>query len=176
MTTEQAWLAATGTLAIGVALVAVALAVRASRRAARAEASVDTLVERLEVLESAVPPAATTPTATSTATGPAEPAPGAFVITRLDESERPDVPVARDIDGRLFADIVARETVVKAASWTHGLRRALSADNRHRIRLEVRREIRRAGRDRRAETKQALREYRARERAGHDGGVREDVA
>ncbi len=172
MTTEQAWLAATGTLAIGVALVAVALAVRASRRAARAEASVATLVERLEVLESGVPPATTTHTATRRA----DPAPGAFVITRLDESERPDVPVARDIDGRLFADIVARETVVKAASWTHGLRRALSADNRHRIRLEVRREIRRAGRDRRAETKQALREYRARERAGHDGGVREDVA
>lgn len=172
MTTEQAWLAATGTLAIGVALVAVALAVRASRRAARAEASVATLVERLEVLESAVPPTTTAPTAPQVD----DPAPGAYVITRLDESERPDVPVARDIDGRLFADIVARETVVKAASWTHGLRRALSADNRHRIRLEVRREIRRAGRDRRAETKQALREYRARERAGHDGGVREDVA
>ena len=175
MTTEQAWLAATGALAIGVALVAVVLAVRASRRAARAEASIATLVARLEVLESrAAPPAS--------ARLP-EPAPGAFVITRLDESERPDVPVARDIDGRLFADIVARETVVKAASWTHGLRRALSADNRNRIRFEVRREIRRAGRDRRAETKQALREYRARERAAtaghevrHDGGAREDVA
>jgi hypothetical protein len=168
VTTEQAWLAATGALAIGVALVAVAQAVRASRRAARAEAIVATLAERLQVLESQAAPA--------TSDGPTDPASGAFVITRLDESERPDVPVARDIDGRLFADIVARETVVRAASWTHGLLRALSADNRHRIRLEVRREIRRAGRDRRAETKQALREYRARERAGHRGGVREDVA
>lgn len=179
MTTEQAWLAATGALAIGVALVAVLLAVRASRRAARAEEAVATLAERLEVLESLAAPVA------SPAASPRVPdaAPGAFVITRLDEPERPDVPVARDIDGRLFADIVARETVVKAASWTHGLRRALSADNRNRIRFEVRREIRRAGRDRRAETKQALREYRARERAAtrdhdgrNDGGAREDVA
>lgn len=175
MTTEQAWLAATGALAIGVALVAVVLAVRASRRAGRAEAFATTLLERLEVLESAAAPVTTARAA--------DPDASAFVITRLDEPERPDVPVARDIDGRLFADIVARETVVKAASWTHGLRRALSADNRNRIRFEVRREIRRAARDRRAETKQALREYRARERAattghgvGHDAGVREDVA
>lgn len=171
MTTEQVWLAATGALTTGVALVAVVLAVRASRRAARAEASLATLVERLEVLES--------PAAQDTTPPAVDPSSSAFVITRLDEAERADVPVARDIDGRLFADIVARETVVKAASWTHGLRRALSAGNRNRIRFEVRREIRRAGRDRRAETKQALREYRARERAaadGHDVEAREDVA
>lgn len=175
VTTEQALLAATGALATGVALVAVVLAARASRRAARAEAFIATLVDRLELLER--------PAAPTSSPGVADPAPSAFVITQLEESGRPEVPVARDIDGRLFADIVARETVVKAASWTHGLRRALSADNRNRIRFEVRREIRRAGRDRRAETKQALREYRARERAarrgydaGHDGGAREDVA
>jgi len=76
-----------------------------------------------------------------------------------------------------FWMLVARESVVKAASWTHGLRRALSAESRNRIRFEVRRETRRAGRDRRAEAKQALREFRARERAAHVAdAVGEDVA
>ena len=82
------------------------------------------------------------------------------------------VPVAQPIDGRLFTDIVARETVVKAAGWTHGLRRALAPESRNRIRFAVRQETRRAGRARRAEVKQALREFRARERAT----VQEDVA
>jgi hypothetical protein len=101
------------------------------------------------------------------------------VITRLDAGHRAaeQVPVAVDIDGRLFADIVARETVVKAASWTAGLRRALSPESRNRIRFQVRQETRRAGRERRAETRQALREFRARERAAAGRTeVGEDVA
>ncbi len=170
MTTEQAWLAATGALVIGLALVAVVVAVRAQRRAARADGLVASLAERVAVLEERgtdVRPPAT------------DAGPSTYVITQLNGPERADVPVARDIDGRLFADIVARETVVKAASWTHGLRRALSPENRNRIRFEVRQEVRRTGRARRAETKQALREYRARERAASAGdrvAAGEDVA
>ena len=103
----------------------------------------------------------------------------AYVITRLD-ADRVAEPVraAAPVDGRLFADIVARETVVKAASWTAGLRRALSPESRNRIRFHVRQETRQAGRERRAETKQALREFRARERAAgaHRAGAGEDVA
>jgi hypothetical protein len=170
VTTEQASLAATGALAIALALVAVLLAVRAQRRAARAEARVVALAERLAALESPAPEAEGERVV---------PAPSAFVITRMDGPEPGRVPVARPIEGRLFADIVARETVVKAASWTHGLRRALSSESRNRIRFEVRRETKRAGRARRTETKQALREYRARERAvtgGHRAEAGEDVA
>jgi hypothetical protein len=170
VTTEQAWLAATGALVIGLALVAVVVAVRAQRRAAGADGLVASLAERVAALEErgtdVRPPAA-------------DAGPSTYVITQLDRPERADVPVARDIDGRLFADIVARETVVKAASWTHGLRRALSPENRNRIRFEVRQEVRRTGRARRAETKQALREYRARERAASAGDrveAGEDVA
>ena len=110
----------------------------------------------------------------------------AFVITQVGtpargrRAARAPVPVARPIDGRLFTDIVARETVVKAAGWTHGLRRALSPETRNRIRFEVRQETRRAGRGRRAEMKQALREFRARERAAArddgPGSFGEDVA
>lgn len=158
------------------ALVALVLALLAHRRASRAESLLADVVERVAVLASPVvdaPRPVVEDAHVST-----------FVITGMggDEDPAAEVPVAREIDGRLFADIVAREAVVKAASWTHGLRRALSAENRNRIRFQVRQETRRAGRDRRAETKQALREYRARERsaARHRAEVgvesREDVA
>ena len=173
MTTEQVWLGAFCAAATTLALVALLLALRARRRARRAESLVATLAGRIDLLESA---GAVSPTP---ATGFREPDADAdaktYVITRLD----PDAgPPARPIDGRLFADIVARETVVKAASWTAGLRRALAPETRNRIRFHVRQETKQAGRERRAETKQALREFRARERAAgsHRPGAGEDVA
>ncbi|MGF9761046.1 hypothetical protein AAII07_38250 [Microvirga sp. 0TCS3.31] len=172
MTAEQMVLGAAG----AVAFVALVVALLAHRRARRAEALVASLSERVGVPPAPaaqVPPVAASDTA-------------AFVITEVGrprEEKAPPaapVPVARPIDGRLFTDIVARETVVRAAGWTHGLRRALSPETRNRIRFEVRQETRRAGRGRRAEMKQALREFRARERAAArddgPGSFGEDVA
>lgn len=178
MTTEQVGLAAAG----AVALVALAVALRAHLRARRAEALAASLSERVALLSAPASPASP-----ASPSADAAPDPGTstadFVITRLgsevqdpvdgvDPATGGRVPVARPIDGRLFTDIVARETVVKAAGWTHGLRRALAPESRNRIRFAVRQETRRAGRERRAEIKQALREFRARERAA----VQEDVA
>lgn len=175
MTTEQVGLAAAG----AVALVALVIAVLAHRRARRAESLASSLAaalsERVDLSTPATPAAQAPPVADSDTAD--------FVITHVGEPGRQlgtdehsgaaaAVPVARPIDGRLFTDIVARETVVKAAGWTHGLRRALSPESRNRIRFAVRQETRRAGRERRAEMKQALREFRARERAT----VQEDVA
>lgn len=165
MTTEQVWLAAACALATAVALVALLLAARALRRAARSEAHAAVLAERIAVLESPTPDSPV-----------ADDEVGTFVITHLGSDAPRETAVAHPIDGRLFADIVARETVVKAASWTHGLRRALSAESRNRIRFQVRQETRRAGRERKAELKQALREHRARERDAFGSGVGEDVA
>lgn len=84
-----------------------------------------------------------------------------FVITHLGESDpaAAEQEVPGRIEGRLFADIVAREILVKGASWTYGVGRALSAENRNRLRFEVRRETRRATRRRRADVKEALRQY-----------------
>ena len=167
MTNEQVGLAAAG----AVALVALAVALLAHRRARRAESLASSLVERVALLST---PAAQSPPVADSGTT-------AFLITQVGEPDEESdeergaaaaVPVARPIDGRLFTDIVARETVVKAAGWTHGLRRALSTETRNRIRFAVRQETKAAGRERRAEMKQALREFRARERAA----VREDVA
>ena len=166
MTNEQVGLAAAG----AVALVALAVALLAHRRARRAESLASSLAERVALLST---PAAQAPPVTDTSTA-------AFVITQVGAEEHADpvaaVPVARPIDGRLFTDIVARETVVKAAGWTHGLRRALSPETRNRIRFAMRQETKAAGRERRAEMKQALREFRARERAAVRGNVGEDVA
>ena len=175
MTTEQVWTGAAAVLGLLVlaVLVALSLALLALRRARRAESSLAALSVRVGALES-LAVAAPRPVVDE------EPV-GTYVITGMQSAGAPTqdtaaVPVAQPIDGRLFADIVARESVVKAASWTHGLRRALSAESRNRIRFEVRRETRRAGRERRAETKQALREFRARERALLADPAGEDVA
>lgn len=92
-----------------------------------------------------------------------------FVITQLGEPEAELVP-APHIDTTLFADIVLRETVVKAASFAHGLRRALAPETRHRIRYEMGREVKRARKQRRADTRRAVREWQARQRAGLDEG------
>lgn len=178
MSSEQVLLVAAGV----VALVALLLALRAHRRALRAEAAAAALVRRLDLLES---PVTDLPAASR---GADAGAPATFVITSLDDAAPPtdqppagapaqaQVPLARPIDGRLFADIVARETVVTAASWGHGVRRALSPESRNRIRFHVRQETRRAGRERRAEMKQALREFRAREREAARAPLGEDVA
>ena len=175
MTTEQVWLGAFCAAATTLALVALLLALRARRRARRAESLVATLAGRIDVLESAGAVSSTSATGSREPDADADADAKTYVITRLD----PDAgPPARPIDGRLFADIVARETVVKAASWTAGLRRALAPETRNRIRFHVRQETKQAGRERRAETKQALREFRARERAAgsHRSGAGEDVA
>ena len=56
--------------------------------------------------------------------------------------------------------------MVKAASLAHGVRRALAPETRNRIRFEVRREIRRARKQRRADLREARRDWEARQRAG----------
>jgi hypothetical protein len=85
-----------------------------------------------------------------------------FVITRLGE---PDAEPPTTMEARLFADVVVRESVVKVASWAYGVRRGLSPANRNRIWFEMRREVKRARKERKVEEREAIREYRARRRA-----------
>lgn len=170
MTIEQGWLAITG----AIALVALLLSVAAWRRAARADARAQAYAERLALLQM---PVASAPAPVSDGLDRAT-----YVITHLDEDR--DAPAsqpvpAQRLEGRLFADIVARESVVKAVSWTHGVRRALAPETRNRIRFQMRQETKRAGRERKAEMKVALREHRARSRAAAadvSTALREDVA
>lgn len=85
-----------------------------------------------------------------------------YVITDLGEQESPDRAPAPRLEAPLFADLVLRETVVQAASLVHGLRRALAAESRNRIRFEMRREVRASRKRRRREMKG----YAQRARAG----------
>lgn len=90
-----------------------------------------------------------------------------YTITDLGASARPAVEPPR-VDQALFADLVLRETVVKAASLAHGVRRALGAESRNRIRFEVRREVRRSRKQRRADLREARRDWEARQRSTLD--------
>lgn len=90
--------------------------------------------------------------------------PEEYVITRVGEAADEPPPVPERIDGRLFADIVLRESLVKAASLGHGVRRALAPETRHRIRFEMRREVKRSRKQRRAELKELRRTLHARQR------------
>jgi hypothetical protein len=88
-----------------------------------------------------------------------------YVITHLGEPEEPEVEPAPTVAPGLFADLVLRETVVQTASLFHGVRRALSPETRNRIRFEMRREVKRSRKQRRADLREARREWEARQRA-----------
>ncbi len=84
----------------------------------------------------------------------------AYVITDAGEPRpEPNVP------DRLVLSATVGEPLVKVVSFGHGVRRALSAESRNRIWFEVRREVRRARKQRRREMKEAWRRMQAEERS-----------
>jgi hypothetical protein len=159
VSSEQVWLLAGGALALVLLVVVVATrraAARSGRELAAARAEARALADRLAAIEESLAHDGDDT--------------HSYVITHLaDHEAEPAVPVVGRIDGRLFADIVARESAVRAVGLVHGLRRALAPEARNRIRFEMRREVQRARKQRRAELKTALREFRARERANLAG-------
>jgi hypothetical protein len=139
-------------VALLVVLLVVLLRLRAGSR--RTTADLASLRQRLDELERQR--VQTSPAVSVTA--PAE-----FVITDLGH-ERTSVEPVR-LDGPAFADVVLKETVVKAASLAHGVRRGLAPASRNRIRFEMRQEVRRARKQRRADLKAAQRDLHSRQRA-----------
>ena len=151
--------AALALLALGLGVALLRSRSRTDRALAAARAETAALQTRLDALERLAQPGRRT-----VAEPVAEPE---YVITHLGEEEPSPTEPAR-IETALFADLVLRETVVKAASLAHGVRRALDAETRNRIRFEMRREVRRARKQRRADSRQARREWEARQRADSD--------
>jgi hypothetical protein len=91
--------------------------------------------------------------------------PTEYVITGLgDETARGADEPSAAIDGVLFTDTVLREAVIKVASLAHGVRRGLAPSTRNRIRFEMKQEVRRSRKQRRADLKAAQREMHARQR------------
>lgn len=146
-----------------VAAVVTLLAIRAGRRRWQAEldaarADVEALTARLNAIDSsrvnAQPPVATQQ----------------FVITSLPDGPPPHHaadPVAgaapansRPLTAGQFATVAVGESLVRLVSLGYGVRRALTAENRNRIRFEMRREVKRARRQRRRDLKEAKRHLR----------------
>jgi hypothetical protein len=151
---QALWLAVGGLAVLCLVLLVAVLRQRSAGAAARAET--EALRARLDRLESRG----------SHETDPVRPVvtPVEFVITDLgSEPEQPPEPVT--VDAPAFADIVLKETVVMAASLAHGVRRGLAPANRNRIRFEMKQEVRRSRRQRRADLKAVQRDLRARQRA-----------
>jgi hypothetical protein len=155
VTRDQAVLLAVGALGVVCVVLVIAL-VRIRAGASRVSAELAAVRQRLDELEHRQEDPA--PAAAATVAPPVE-----YVITDLGREEPPAEPV--HLDGPAFADIVLKETVVKAASFAHGVRRGLAPATRNRIRFEMKMEVRRARKQRRADLKAAQRDLRARQRA-----------
>jgi hypothetical protein len=101
-----------------------------------------------------------------------------FVITTL-----PDDSAADATAGELtvssaggFASVALAESVVRLLSLGYGVRRALSPENRNRIRFEMRQEVKRARRQRRRDLRDAKRHLRAQHSGGERADLRSDAA
>jgi hypothetical protein len=160
-------------LALLIVLLSIGARRNAQRRLLESEASEAELRERLEALEKKL----------------TQPEPGSrrqrrnekeYVITSLADDGEPvqvERVEQRTLTAPAFADAVFRETMVHSAALVHGVRRALSPEVRFKIRYEMHREVKRSRKDRKSEMRDALREYRARQRAAVDDDVRmEDSA
>lgn len=125
---------------------------RDGRRAATLAARVEDLERRVEQLG---PPTAERPRAAA----------AEFVITDLGQQADPDQrrmsleSVA--VPDRVVLSGTLGEPLVRGFALAHGLRRALSAESRNRIRFEMRREVRRARRRRKQEMREAWHQVRA---------------
>jgi NADPH:quinone reductase-like Zn-dependent oxidoreductase len=156
-------LAACAGAAAALICVAVVQAVRGRRsrgdleaRLAAARQEVDDLRRRVDELTAPVPAVV-------------EPQQADFVITHVgEESSAAEAFRGVAVPDRLVLSATLGEPLVKAAAFTHGLRRALSARSRNRIWFEVRREVRASRRRRRQLRKRLEREYRARLRSADD--------
>lgn len=160
--TAPAWAVVALVAGVLVALLVLVVLVASTRRAlVRAQDGSLALAGRLDELEQRLAAPAGTPPGVSTSTVVAD---REYVITHLGEEPEPAV-AAPVVPAPVFADLVLRESVVQAATLAAGLRRALSPETRHRIRFEMRREVKRARKQRRADLRAARRDLHDRERA-----------
>jgi hypothetical protein len=170
VTTDQAVLLAVGVLALSCAAVLVALLVVTMRTRTSlrdTEAEVRALRARVDELEGRPAARAADVAGATEANRARGPVPAEFVITDLGRDRRDPHPQEQPahLEPPAFADIVLKETVVKAASLAHGVRRGLSPATRHRIRFEMKQEVRRSRKQRRTDRKAVQRDTHARQRA-----------
>jgi hypothetical protein len=166
----------TAAAVVVVGVVVTVLVSRATRRRWQAQldaarADVEALTARLDDLQDdRLDERAPTETGSRAARGPV-PGPPEFVITSLPDGTAPRqpatgsdlevVPAGGDqLTAGQFASVAVGESLVRVLSFGYGVRRALSAENRNRIRFEMRREVKLARRRRRRDLKEAKRHLR----------------
>ena len=81
------------------------------------------------------------------------------------EAEYLITSVGEPVPDRVVLSTTVGEPLVKAIAFGYGVRRALSPEARNRIAFEMKREVKRARKQRRREVKAAVREARRREAA-----------
>ena len=161
--------------AVAVVVAAGAVALRASRRERRRLAAPGRVRARRRG-GPAGPRRGALPGASTSTPGVTGPDAREFVITSLpDGTLRGTLAAAADepattttsspLSAGEFASVALGESLVRLLSLGYGVRRALTAENRNRIRFEMRREVKRSRRQRRRDLKEAKRHLRADQRA-----------
>ena len=79
--------------------------------------------------------------------------------------DEPATTTSTPLSAGQFASVALGESLVRVLSLGYGVRRALTAESRNRIRFEMRREVKRSRRQRRRDLKEAKRHLRADQRA-----------
>lgn len=145
MESVTVWVASVAAVLSLLVTLAVVLAWRASTR--RTSAQIAELRESLVAMTAARAPRADP-----------DPVVAEFLITDVGTEPR-EIP--DDVPSRLVLSATVGEPLVKMAAFVYGVRRALTPENRNRIRFEMRREIRRARKARRAAGRAAAAEARS---------------
>jgi hypothetical protein len=141
-------------LLVAVLLVVVLRSRAAARRAlATSHAETELLRQRLEALEERLETTSASLVETR----------DAYLITDAGLEKPPP-----NVSDRVVLSATFGEPLVKVVAFGHGVVRALSPESRNRIWFEMKREVRRARKQRRRETKEAWRAMRADQRAAVD--------
>ncbi len=142
--------AAAGLLAaafLGVLLAVLAGRRRLRRELAESQARIEELARRVEELQAPAPVGDRRPATVDDTE---------YLITDVGHPAPVGPPADVDrVTAQQFVSIAVGESLVRIVSLGYGVRRALSAENRNRIRVEMRREIRRSRKQRRRDLKQA---------------------
>jgi hypothetical protein len=164
-------IALAGTALVLVVGVVVAAFAAAGRRRLHAEINacrgdVDALRDRLEEVSRQVD-RGTRPTEEDAAVD--RPGNGFVITTMRDGTSGHTPPMPQDgpspgLSARAFASVALGESLVRVVSFGHGVRRAMTPENRNRIRFEMQREVKRARRQRRRDLKEAKRHLRTGQR------------